>query len=74
MAKSITFGQVVSEVREELGLNQVNLAKKIGIKQSAISKIENNMMTTNVDVLIKMAKAFRNVPSVKAKLLTFLFE
>ena len=49
--------QVIS-LRKEKGLSQKELAKLIGTKQSAISRLENEDYNPSVELLAKIAKAF----------------
>ncbi len=45
-------------LRKEKGLSQEELAEKIGTKQSAISRLENDNYNPSVELLSKIAKAF----------------
>jgi len=47
----------VIRLRIEKGLSQKELAEKIGIKQSAISRLENGDYNPSVELLSKIAEA-----------------
>lgn len=51
------IAQAVIEKRLEKGLTQAELAKKIGTKQSAISRLESGSYNPSVTFLEKVAKA-----------------
>lgn len=69
-----SFGRLVEEIREEdLDLTQMELAKELGISQGALSKLEHGAAKTRARVFIALARKYRHVPSVRRKLITFLF-
>ena len=47
----------VIKLRKEKGLSQKELAEKIGTKQSAISRLENESYNPSIELLYKIAKA-----------------
>jgi len=47
----------IIEKRLEVGLTQAQLAKKIGTKQSAISRIEQGSYNPSLALLVKLSKA-----------------
>ncbi|MFW6016507.1 MAG: helix-turn-helix transcriptional regulator, partial [bacterium] len=47
----------IIKLREEQGISQKELAEKIGTKQSAISRLENNDYNPSVELLDKVAHA-----------------
>ena len=47
----------IIKLREEQGISQKELAKKIGTKQSAISRLENDDYNPSVELLDKVAHA-----------------
>ena len=49
--------QMIIEKRLEAGLTQSQLAKKIGTKQSAISRIEQGSYNPSLAFLVKLSKA-----------------
>lgn len=49
----------IREKREELGLSQKELAKKIGITQSFLCDIEQGRSKPSIDVAIKLAKVLK---------------
>jgi len=50
--------QAIIEKRIELGLTQTELAKRLGTKQSAISRLERGTYNPTVSFLRNLAKAF----------------
>lgn len=44
-------------IRKEKGLTQVELAEKLGVQQSTISHIENELRDPSVELLFKLAEA-----------------
>ncbi len=52
-------------LRKEKGLSQKELAEKIGTKQSAISRLENENYNPSVELLSKIAKAFDKELEIK---------
>ena len=53
----MTFGEKVKNERNRLGLNQDELAKKIGIKQATISNFENNPDNTTLMTFFKILQS-----------------
>ena len=49
--------QMIIEKRLKAGLTQAQLAKKIGTKQSAISRIEQGSYNPSLALLVKLSKA-----------------
>ncbi len=56
--------QLIS-LRKEKGLSQKELAEKIGTKQSAISRLENENYNPSVELLSRIAKAFDKELEIK---------
>ncbi len=52
-------------LRKEKGLSQEELAKIIGTKQSAISRLENEKYNPSVELLARIAKAFDKELEIK---------
>lgn len=47
-------GEAMKEIRkEQLGMNQTELAELLGVEQTTISAIERNLFNPNIDILIK---------------------
>jgi transcriptional regulator with XRE-family HTH domain len=46
----------IKKIREEKGLSQLELAEKMGVARSTISKIENGEFAFSVDYLIKLSE------------------
>jgi len=49
----------VSEFRDQLKLNQTQLAELIGVSQGTISKIESQKHTPNIEIAFKLEKVFK---------------
>jgi HTH-type transcriptional regulator / antitoxin HipB len=61
---------LLRQYRQEKNLTQKELAQKLGMDKTYISKIENNVKTQRVDTLISVLKAlqghlFIRIPSKK---------
>lgn len=52
----------IKKIRIGLGFSQADLAKKIGVRQSVISKIENNSQTISIDVILKISNVLEICP------------
>ncbi len=52
------FGERLKELRIEAGLSQLQLAKKVGITNSAIGLWEFNKRVPNLDAVIVLAEFF----------------
>ena len=57
LATEFTIAQAVIGKRLEQGLTQAELAKKVGTKQSAISRLESGNYNPSINFLEKVAKA-----------------
>ena len=53
------FGQLIALKRKDLGMDQRELAKKLGIKQPALSRIERGESSVNTAMLMKLAPALQ---------------
>ena len=53
-----TFSERLQELRREYGLNQVELAKRLGVSKVTISKYESNQMRPSIDIMIKIKQLF----------------
>ena len=53
----------IASLRKEKGMTQVDLAKLIGISQSALSQYEADKRTPDSKTLIKMAEIFQCTPN-----------
>ncbi len=58
MISTKEVGKRIKKIREESGLNQIQVAKFIGVDQSYISKIENGERQLRLDLLEKLANLF----------------
>ena len=52
------FYERVKELRNSLGINQVEFSKKIGVTKQCVSNWENGYIQPSIDMLIKIAKTF----------------
>jgi DNA-binding XRE family transcriptional regulator len=55
--KDFKIGILLKQAREEAGLTQEQLAKKINTKKTAISRIENHAEDIRLSTIQKVAKA-----------------
>jgi len=53
-----TIGDRIAQLRVENGLNSTELAKKLGINKSSVSRIENNDMKPGFDTMVSIATHF----------------
>lgn len=62
-----TYQTIVGEVivlrRKDLGLNQADLAERIGMSQSAWSRVEKGLSNLTVEQLTKVASVLRVAPN-----------
>ena len=58
-----TFGQVLRELRRSKGISQRDLAEKVGVDFSYISKIENDRLPSPAaDTIVKICEALEVSP------------
>ena len=55
---SETGGRIV-ELRENLNISQLALAKKVGLSATTLSKYEKNLREPRADIIIKLADALQ---------------
>jgi HTH-type transcriptional regulator/antitoxin HipB len=53
------IGELIKQTREENHLTQSQLAKKLGMDTTYVSKMENNVKTQRLDTVIKVFKALK---------------
>lgn len=63
----MTLGNRIRSRREELGLNQVELAEKSKLTQASISRIESDIITPKATTLIVLAIALDLAPNAFLK-------
>lgn len=63
----MTLGNRIRSRREELGLNQVELAEKSKLTQGSISRIEGDIITPKATTLIVLAIALDLPPNAFLK-------
>lgn len=63
----MTLGNRIRSRREELGLNQIELAKKSKLTQASISRIESDRIAPKATTLIALAIALDLVPNAFLK-------
>ena len=52
------FGQILKDLRNEKGLGQTELAKKLGVSKGIISLWENGLREPSMNSLVLLAKFF----------------
>lgn len=57
------IGDVLCEIRGDLGLTQDEVAKRIGVSRHQMSNIENGKCCLPVSLLIEICKAYNVEPS-----------
>ena len=55
----LDFGTILRELREESGMTQEQLAKKIGVSKSSVSLYELHQRLPYPDTLAEIARVFR---------------
>jgi transcriptional regulator with XRE-family HTH domain len=60
--KAKDIGLTVKGLRTELGMTTTDLAKKVGISQAQISRLENGQQGFRSGTLVKIAKALKVPP------------
>ena len=60
--KAKDIGATVKAIRTELGMTTTALAKKVGISQAQISRLENGQQGFRSGTLVKLAKALKVPP------------
>ena len=58
MQENFTFGETLKELRAERKVNQVDLAKAIGVSKGIISLWENGLREPTLTNLVALAKYF----------------
>ena len=51
-------GSIIKKLRNEMNLNQSELAEKVGCTQANISSYETNRTRPDIDILVNLAKVF----------------
>ena len=59
--KWFMFGQALKLLRRYQGLNQVTLAKRLGVSRSYVSELESGNRTPSLDLLERYSREF-NIP------------
>ncbi len=59
----MNIGQRVREAREELGMQRTVLARRIGVAENTVYRIETGRRTPSVELLEKIAGALRTEPA-----------
>jgi transcriptional regulator with XRE-family HTH domain len=62
--QSIACGSLVREARRRHGLDQAELARRVGTEQPAISRIERNVVSPSLDTLNRLFEAMGETLSV----------
>ena len=61
---SKAFGNVIGQLRSEMGLSQEKLSGLAGISRSHLAMIENGRRTVRLDTLWKISEALEIRPSI----------
>jgi transcriptional regulator with XRE-family HTH domain len=59
----MNIGRRVREVREDLGMQRTVLARRVGVAENTIYRIETGTRTPSVELLEKLARALRTDPA-----------
>lgn len=62
-AANEALGQTISQLRQNLGLSQEELADRAGIHRTYVSQLERGIKSPTLAVLIKIARALDTKPS-----------
>lgn len=54
----IMIGETIRELRDSFNINQVELAKNLGVTKQCVSNWENDNILPSIDMLIKISKFF----------------
>ena len=54
-----TLNENIKKYRTQLGINQVELAKKLGVSKQCVSNWENDNVLPSIEMLVKLAKLFK---------------
>ena len=52
------FSERIKELRQGLGINQVEFGRKINVSKQCVSNWENGNIQPSIDMLVKIAKTF----------------
>ncbi|XGA14601.1 helix-turn-helix transcriptional regulator [Paenibacillus thiaminolyticus] len=66
--RDLKFGVIIKALRTRKGWSQEELAEKVHMSRSAISKLENDQQTLDVPTLMRMVQA-TNAPEVAVSIL-----
>lgn len=64
---AITIGEQIREIRKLRGLSQQSLAQKVGMKQSAVSRLENGEFLPKLSVLKRFANKLKLTIDISIK-------
>ena len=56
--KKQTFGRMISSLRKEKGMTQLELAEKMGVTDKAVSKWERDLSFPDINSIPKLAEVF----------------
>lgn len=56
--KKQTFGRMISSLRKEKGMTQLELAEKMGVTDKAVSKWERDLSFPDINSIPKLAELF----------------
>jgi HTH-type transcriptional regulator/antitoxin HipB len=62
------IGELIRQTRQKQNLTQEELAKKLGVNKSNISKMENNIKSMRIDTLMKVLNVLDAKVSIQVEL------
>lgn len=62
------LGKMIKSVRQERGLTQEELGKRVGVQKAQISKLENSANSATIDTIVKVFKALKAEINFNVKL------
>ncbi len=62
------IGELIRQTRQKQNLTQEELAKKLGVNKSNISKMENNIKSMRIDTLMKVLNVLHAKVSIQVEL------
>ena len=76
MAKTIeiTFGEILKELRAEVGLSQEDLAYESDLDRSFISMMERGLRKPTISTLFRIAKPLKKSPTEIIRILETRYE
>jgi transcriptional regulator with XRE-family HTH domain len=60
---NVTFGKIISQLRQSAQLSQEELADRAGIHRTYVSQIERGLKSPTIVMLLKLSKGLETTPS-----------